>query len=147
MWSKNIIYFQFTSKRFYLFINNYLTPFKVTPPINTRALWYRKQLLFRFFFYLLNRSKTLSIGMIALWFQCHRHTAMIRHQLWTFWANLDNTLMPAFFPFLETLLKRAFWYCQQLLLRFVFYLLNHSKTLSIQCHRHTAMIRHQLRPF
>ena len=38
-----------------------------------------------------------------------------------------NTLMPAFFPILETPLKRAFWYRQQLLLRFFF---NRSKTFS-----------------
>ena len=38
--------------------------------------------------------------------------------------------MPAFFPILETLLKRAFRSWQQLLFRFFFYLLNHSKTLS-----------------
>ena len=38
--------------------------------------------------------------------------------------------MPAFFPILETLLKRAFWYHHQFLLRFFFYLLNRSKTLS-----------------
>ena len=42
----------------------------------------------------------------------------------------NNTLMLAFFPILETLLKRAFWYRQQLLFRFFFYLLNRSKTLS-----------------
>ena len=41
-----------------------------------------------------------------------------------------NTLMSAFFPILETSPKRAFWYCQQLLFRFFFYLLNHSKTFS-----------------
>ena len=42
--------------------------------------------------------------------------------------------MSAFFPILETLLKRAFWYRQQLLFRLFFYLLNHSKTLSFhQC--------------
>ena len=41
-----------------------------------------------------------------------------------------NTLMPAFFPILETLLKHAFWYRQQLLFWFFFYLLNYSKTLS-----------------
>ena len=45
-----------------------------------------------------------------------------------------NTLMPAFFPILETLLKCAFWYCQKLLFRFFFYLLNCSKTLYfLQC--------------
>ena len=38
--------------------------------------------------------------------------------------------MSAFLPILETLLKRAFWYRQQLLFRFFFYLLNRSKTLS-----------------
>ena len=38
--------------------------------------------------------------------------------------------MPAYFSILETLLKRAFWYRQQLLYRFFFYLLNRSKTLS-----------------
>ena len=31
-----------------------------------------------------------------------------------------NTLMPAFFPILETLLKHGFLYCQQLLFRFFF---------------------------
>ena len=41
-----------------------------------------------------------------------------------------NTLTPTFFAILETLLKRAFWYRQQLLFRFFFYLLNRSKTLS-----------------
>ena len=38
--------------------------------------------------------------------------------------------MPAFFPILETLLKRVFWYRQQLLFWLSFYLLNPSKTLS-----------------
>ena len=28
--------------------------------------------------------------MIGLWFQCHNHTPMIRHQLWAYWANLDG---------------------------------------------------------
>ena len=28
------------------------------------------------------------IGMIGLWIQCHSHTPIIRHQLWSFWANL-----------------------------------------------------------
>ena len=37
-----------------------------------------------------------------------------------------------FFPILETLLKRVFWYRQQLLFRFFFYLLNRSKMLSFQ---------------
>ena len=32
----------------------------------------------------------LSIGMIGLWFQCHSHTPIIRHQLRPFWANLDR---------------------------------------------------------
>ena len=41
-----------------------------------------------------------------------------------------NTLMPAFFPILETLLKRAFWNRQQLLFLFFFYLINHNKMLS-----------------
>ena len=41
-----------------------------------------------------------------------------------------NTLMPAFFPILKTLLKCAFWHRQQLLFWFFFYLLNRSKTLS-----------------
>ena len=45
-----------------------------------------------------------------------------------------NTLIPAFFPILETLLKRAFCCRQQLMSRFFFYLLNHSKTLCFhQC--------------
>ena len=35
--------------------------------------------------------------------------------------------MLAFFPILETLLKRAFWYCQQLLIWFFFYLLIRSR--------------------
>ena len=38
--------------------------------------------------------------------------------------------MAAFFPILAALLKRVFWYRQQFLFRFFFYLLNHSKTLS-----------------
>ena len=38
--------------------------------------------------------------------------------------------MPTFFPILETLMKRGFWYRQQFLFRFWFYLLNRSKTLS-----------------
>ena len=59
----------------YLFINNYLVPFKVTP---------------------------------------------LRY----------NTLIPAVFPILETLLKGALWYRQQLLFRFLFYLLNRKETLS-----------------
>ena len=41
-----------------------------------------------------------------------------------------NTLTAMFFPILETFLKRDFWYCQQFLLLFYFYLLNRSKTLS-----------------
>ena len=41
-----------------------------------------------------------------------------------------NTLMPAFFPILEALLKRHFWHCQQLLFRFFFYIHNRSITLS-----------------
>ena len=40
-----------------------------------------------------------------------------------------NTFMPGFFTILETLLKRGFWYRQQLLFWFFFYRLNHSKTL------------------
>ena len=72
MWSKNNHYFKYFLKK-YLFINNYLVPFKVTPP----------------------RS--------------------------------FNTLMLAFFPILETFLKRAFWYRQQLLFRFFFYLLNRNR--------------------
>ena len=63
------------SKTIYLFINNYLLPFKVTPlRHNTlmpafclilktflkRTFWYRQQLLFRFLIYLFNHSKTLS---------------------------------------------------------------------------------------
>ena len=39
--------------------------------------------------------------------------------------------MPGFFPIFETLLKCAFWYRQQLLFRFFFYLLNRSNTSSI----------------
>ena len=35
-------------------------------------------------------SLDTSSGMIRLWFQYHTHTAMIRHQLWTFSANLDH---------------------------------------------------------
>ena len=38
--------------------------------------------------------------------------------------------MPAIFPIIVTLLRRAFWYRQQLLLWFLFYLLNRSKTLA-----------------
>ena len=38
--------------------------------------------------------------------------------------------MLAFFPILDTLLKRAYWYRQQLLFRFFFYLNNRSKMLS-----------------
>ena len=37
--------------------------------------------------------------------------------------------MPAFFPILETILKGSFCYRQQLLFRYFFYLLNHSKTV------------------
>ena len=33
-----------------------------------------------------------SIVMIGLWFQCHSHTPIIRHQLWPFWANLTKNL-------------------------------------------------------
>ena len=43
-----------------------------------------------------------------------------------------NTLILAFFSILETLLKSAFWYRQQVLFWFFFYLLNRSKTLSFQ---------------
>ena len=39
--------------------------------------------------------------------------------------------MPAFFPILDTLVKRTFWHCQQLLSPFFFYLLSCSKTLSV----------------
>ena len=50
------------------------------------------------------------------------------------------------------LLKRAFWYCQQLLFRFFLYFLNCNKTLSIGMigmnrkfsHDHTPIIRYQL---
>ena len=101
----SVVYILNFFKNIYLFINNYLVPFNVNaPPLryNTlmpaffpileillkRALCYCQQLLLRFFFYLLNRSKTLSIGMIKLWFQWHIYTSMIRHQLWPFWANL-----------------------------------------------------------
>ena len=42
----------------------------------------------------------------------------------------DIIRMPGLFPILETLLTRTFWYCQQLLFRFIFYLLNRSKMLS-----------------
>ena len=35
--------------------------------------------------------------------------------------------MLAFFPFIETLLKRTFWYRQRLLFRFFFYLDDRSK--------------------
>ena len=31
-----------------------------------------------------------SIGIIGFWFQCHSHAHLIRHQLWSFWANLDR---------------------------------------------------------
>ena len=31
-----------------------------------------------------------SIGIIGLWFQSYRHTLMIRHQFWSFWANPDR---------------------------------------------------------
>ena len=57
--------------------------------------WYRQQLLFRFFFYLLNRSKTLS-------FQCHTHTPisdvhatlfLLKSQ--QFWNNLSCRLFHA----------------------------------------------------
>ena len=40
-----------------------------------------------------------------------------------------NTVMPAFFEILNTLLKNAFWYHQQLQFRFFFYILKRSKTL------------------
>ena len=30
-----------------------------------------------------------SIRMIGILFQCHNHTTIIRHQLWTFWAKID----------------------------------------------------------
>ena len=70
--------------RIYLIINKYLVPFKVIPVrYNTLMPAFlsnpRQQLLFRFFF-------IFSI----VWFQCHSHTPMIRHQLWTFWTNLDH---------------------------------------------------------
>ena len=35
-------------------------------------------------------SLDASIGIIKLWFQCHSHTPIIRHQLWPIWANLDR---------------------------------------------------------
>ena len=47
------------------------------------------------------------------------------------WRSLYNTLMPAFFPILETLLKHAICYHQQLLFRFFFYLLDRIKTHSL----------------
>ena len=66
------------SKSIYLFINNYLVPFKVTLlKYNTfmpafllilktllKCVWYRRQHLFRFFFYLLNRKKTIISGLV-----------------------------------------------------------------------------------
>ena len=73
-YQKIIVNFNLFQKIFSFFINNYLAPFKITPlRYNTlasffpiletllkRAFWYRQQFLFRFFFYLLNHSKTLS---------------------------------------------------------------------------------------
>ena len=38
------------------------------------------------------------IGGIGLWFQCYKHTPMICHQLWYFWANLDHCWTLAIFP-------------------------------------------------
>ena len=52
-----------------------------------------------------------------------------------------KSLMLAFFPILETLLKCAFWYCQQLLFRFFFYLFNRSKIHSF--HRFTQFWKEQ----
>ena len=59
---------------------------------------YLQELLSGFFFYLLNLSKMVSIGMIGLWFQYHRHTLRVRHQLWPFWANLDRRLTSSTSP-------------------------------------------------
>ena len=50
---------------------------------------------------------------------------------------IRNILMPAFYPILEALLKRAFCYRQQLVFQFFFYLLNRSKT-----YIHTYIIGH-----
>ena len=56
-----------------------------------------------------------------------------------------NKLIPAFFPVLQTLLKRAFWYRQQLLFRFFFYLLNRRKIFSF--HRCLFFFFGKLWPF
>ena len=74
VWSKNNRYFKFVLS-IYLFFNSYLLTFKepsfkyytlmpafssIPETLPKRAFWYRQQLLFWFFFYLLNRSKTIS---------------------------------------------------------------------------------------
>ena len=79
--------FSIFSKSIYLFITNYLVPLKDNilmpaffPILETPlkyAFWYHQQFLLRFFLYLLNCSKMLSIEIIGLWFQCHSHTPMI----------------------------------------------------------------------
>ena len=35
-------------------------------------------------------SSIVANEMIEFWFQCYSHSPMIRHQLWTFWANLNR---------------------------------------------------------
>ena len=65
-------------------MNNYFVSFKVTPPqmqyayVNVfpiletflkRSFWYRQQLLLRFFFYLLKRSKTLAFHRCLLFWK------------------------------------------------------------------------------
>ena len=87
----------------------------------------RQQLLFRFFFYLLSRSKMFSfLRCLQFW----EEKRVSRDQVWwirfTFLFLATNSLMPAFYP----ILKLAFRYRQQLLFRFFFYLRNRSKTLS-----------------
>ena len=42
-------------------------------------------------------SPNLSGGM-GVWFKCHSHIPMIRHQLWPFWASLDRRWTSSTFP-------------------------------------------------
>lgn len=95
MWSKSI----------YLCINNCLNAFKVIPfRYNTRAL------LFRFFFYFDNRSKTLSLHhWLRLWKEKEVSGRQVR---WIWWLVHGNSFF--FFFFAENSLTRmdavCFWW-------------------------------------
>ena len=93
---KNNHYFKFFRKRIYLFINNYRVLFKVIPTdiihlcletLPKRPFWYHQQLLFRYFFYFLNRNKTLSFHWCLL---CWEEEKVGGHQVrWIRWLRHD----------------------------------------------------------